>query len=288
MSQKKDPKPTATNSKPTSSSKFFQRCKSSPYALNIQSKPMSPISLHPKDLVSDCEFIEESLTLIEKNNINLLQTKLHEQTKLIMFYKNRCDHFSRKNISLESLTQALIDQRPVKFLRVDNRSANKDTEFLSRSKQFLRKTDHDIMKSEINEQTNLIMFYKNQTENYMKLNNSLEKHNKSLIEMNTALNKNYNELNARFEETKAEFEKKILGLNLIINESKLEIEKISADNEKSMQDIHLKMEQSLAELMVTNQKNVQEIMVKNELTIQSLKDDFTAKGKLYFIYEDKI
>ncbi len=76
-------------------------------------------------------------------------------------------------------------------------------------------------------------------------------------------------------------------MNLIINESKLEIEKISADNEKSMQDIHLKMEQSLAELMVTNQKNVQEIMVKNELTIQSLKDDFTAKGKLYFIYEMK-
>ena len=119
-----------------------------------------------------------------------------------MLYKNRCDHFSRKNISLESLTQALIDQRPIKFLRVDNRLAQNDTEFLSRSKQYLKKTDHEIMKSEINEQTNLIMFYKNQTENYMRLNSSLEKHNKSLNEMNEALNKNYNELNARHERVK--------------------------------------------------------------------------------------
>lgn len=115
--------------KPNSSSKFFHRCKSS---FGADKKPPSPLTIHPKDLVSDCEFVDESLTLIEKNNLNLLKTKLHEQTKLIMFYKNRSDQFSRKNISLESLTQALIDQRPVKFLRVDNCKAKNDAEFLTR------------------------------------------------------------------------------------------------------------------------------------------------------------
>lgn len=115
----------------TSSSKYFHRCKSTPYNINGHNRS-SPLTLHPKDLVSDCEFVDESLTLIEKNNSNVLKTKIDEQAKLILFYKHRCDQFSRKNISLESLSQALIDQRPVKFLRVDNRKAQIENEFLKK------------------------------------------------------------------------------------------------------------------------------------------------------------
>ncbi len=119
--------------RPTSSSNFFVRCKSTPYNIHQQNtNRSSPITAHPRDLVSQCEFIDESLTVLDRGNVNILKTQLDEKNRLLMYYKKRSDHFVRKNVSLENLAQALIDQRPVKFLRIDNRQNHNENEFLSR------------------------------------------------------------------------------------------------------------------------------------------------------------
>ena len=251
---------------------FFMN-KSRPTSQNKNHRYKSAPLHHAKEQLSDCEFIEESLTLNEKNNINLLNTKLDEQARLLLFYKKRGDEYSRKNVSLENLTHALIDQRPIKFFRIDNRRAHLETEFISKSKQYLARTDTEIMRTEISEQNNLINFYKQRSENYIKLNVALEKHNSELTEKNTCLGRDLAELTQKFDSKREELETKILELNNICNEHVNEIRYLNIQSDKKTEAMNVNMEQAVAELKRKNELKIVDLNAENDKCVHGLKKE---------------
>jgi hypothetical protein len=120
------------------------------------------------------------------------------------------------------------------------------------------------MRSEINEQTNLVLFYKSQTENYMKLNASLEQTNKVLTIQNENLTKDHNELNNIFQKTKFELEEKLIGLNQIINQNNIQMENMKAEKFQAINDTKLSMEKTISDLTIRNEKTIEEILLKSE------------------------
>ncbi len=60
--------------------------------------------------------IDEAFKNLKKEEYVLLRNRVEEQERLIQFYKNRGDEFSRKNMNLEKLNHDLVEQKAFKFL----------------------------------------------------------------------------------------------------------------------------------------------------------------------------
>lgn len=144
------------------------------------------------------------------------------------------------------------------------------------------------MKSEINEQTNLVLFYKNQTENYMKLNADLELSNKTLTVQNENLTKDHNELNALFQKSKFDLHEKVVGLNNIINQNNVQIEKMKAEKVQAINDARLSMEKTISDLTIRNEKAIEDINLKNEKDMARLKLFHQNIGKFSFLLFKKL
>ncbi len=139
----------------------------------------SNTSRNPKELR---EFIEKSKNNdkeIEKESLfeseyEKMKLKLEEQTKLLEFYKNRGHEYVHKNKSLEKLNRSLVEQKSIKFLRIDSIQAQLESQAIDESLSRIEKQENELLKRRIEEQMNLITFYKNRGDETLQKNQNLE------------------------------------------------------------------------------------------------------------------
>ena len=98
-----------------------------------------------KDLIERCksglEYREESAKKMEMSECQLLNARIDEQNRLIIFYKQRGDDYLQKIQSLERINQVLNDQRPFKFFKIDSRRARSEAQFIDELVRDMEKTE---------------------------------------------------------------------------------------------------------------------------------------------------
>lgn len=65
--------------------------------------------------------IRKDAKVICRTEYEVMLARLEEQSRLIMYYKQRGDDYLLKNQSLEKLNLYLAEQKPFKFFRIDSR-----------------------------------------------------------------------------------------------------------------------------------------------------------------------
>jgi hypothetical protein len=65
--------------------------------------------------------IVQAKKFISKSELEVLNSRLEEQARLILYYKQRGDDYMQKCSNLEKLNQYLVEQKPFKFFRIDHR-----------------------------------------------------------------------------------------------------------------------------------------------------------------------
>ena len=125
--------------------------------------------------------------------------------------KNRGDDLVRKNQQLEKFSNALIEQRAFKFFRIDPNKVRAECEIMDHWSTHIAKTEYEIMRARIDEQTNLISYYKTRGDDYMKKILSVEKEGKDLMDEKECLQASYDLLNKNFANKTEELDEIIKG-----------------------------------------------------------------------------
>jgi hypothetical protein len=76
---------------------------------------------------------------------------------------------------------------------------------------YMAKTDYDIMKARIEEQTSLISYYKNRGDDYLNKILSIEKESVEILEEKKKFERDYNSLNESFSKKQNETDEIIKG-----------------------------------------------------------------------------
>ncbi len=140
--------------------------------------------------------------IISKHEYDVLQARLEEQARLIMYYKQRGDDYLRKNQTLEKLNMYLTDHKPFKFFRIDSRKFRSEAEFVNEMIREVEKTEGDVIKSRTTEQANLVAFYKNRGDESVRKSVHFEKLNQELIEQKEQIERDFENLNNKYNKKK--------------------------------------------------------------------------------------
>lgn len=140
--------------------------------------------------------------VISKHEYEILQARIEEQSRLIMYYKQRGDDYLRKNQSLEKLNLYLTEQKPFKFFRIDSRKFRNEAEFVNEMIREAEKTEIDVIKSRTDEQANLVAFYKNRGDESVRKSVYLEKLNQDLKEQKEQTERDFENLNIKYNKKK--------------------------------------------------------------------------------------
>ena len=73
------------------------------------------------DLMPTTANVVAARKFISKTELEVMNSRLEEQARLIMYYKQRGDDYMHKCSNLERLNQYLVEQKPFKFFRIDHR-----------------------------------------------------------------------------------------------------------------------------------------------------------------------
>lgn len=117
----------------------------------------------------------------------------------------------RKNQQLEKFSNALVESRAFKFLRIDSAKVRVECNIIDQWATYMAKTDYDIMKTRIEEQTSLISYYKNRGDDYLNKILNIEKENVEILEERRKFEQDYNKLNEDFLKKQNETEEIVKG-----------------------------------------------------------------------------
>ena len=214
--------------------------------------------------------------IIESSEFEVLKSRVEEQARLITFYKNRGDEFNRKIISLEKLNHDLVEQKTFKFLRIDAKHAQKESEIIDDSMRRIVESENEMMKNRLDEQSNLIIFYKNRGEENMEKILRLENIIKNDQEERERLLKQSEDLKLKFSDEKTELENKIVGLVEICNQI-----------EKDMLNLKIECGANLEGWKNENNANLSLLNVEHQKHLRNLKSDFDKQLEIFRSEKDK-
>ncbi len=100
----------------------------------------------------------------------------------------------RKNQQLEKFSNALIEQRAFKFFRIDPAKIRIECDIMDHWSANIAKTEFDILRSRIEEQTGLISYYKNRGDDYIRKILSIERDVHEVAQKKQKLEADLNEL----------------------------------------------------------------------------------------------
>ena len=106
------------------------------------------MNLNSKEITNPpaLNYSESSKLRLKKDEQDSLKSRLEEQSRLITFYKNRGDEYSRKNVNLEKLNHDLVEQKAFKFLKIDQKHAQRENEMIQESVKRITEVENEMMK----------------------------------------------------------------------------------------------------------------------------------------------
>lgn len=220
---------------------------------------------------------------IESSENEVLKSRVDEQARLITFYKNRGDEFNRKIISLEKLNHDLVEQKAFKFLRIESKHAQKESEIIDDSMRRIVETENEMMKHRLDEQSNLIIYYKNRGEENMEKILKLEYFIKNEQEKIERLNLQHEELKLELSNKRTELENKIIGLVEICNQNEKDMIVLKAECEAKLEGLKNENSAKISYLNNENEKCIKRLNLDfdNQLEILRNQKDNEIKGLIY-------
>ncbi len=228
--------------------------------------------------------IEESFKRLNKEQYVMLRNRIEEQARLIVFYKNRGDEFSRKNMNLEKLNHDLVEQKAFKFLKIDTKHAAKEAEIIDDSVKKITEIENEMMKGRLDEQSNLIVFYKNRSEESQEKYLSLEKLIQDQQKDKERLGKEYDESRKEFFKKKNELEAKIVGLVEICNENDREMLDLKAEYEARLQGSNGDKDNAISGLKEEYQRIIENLNLETINRIEALQRDSRKEISGLFVF----
>jgi hypothetical protein len=223
---------------------------------------------NPKELKDFIEKSKQDSARNYRNEIDLKNAKIEEQNKLIAFYKQRGDDYLKKIQSLERANQIIWEQKPFYrwHYRLDAKRYRSEAYFVDALARELERTDVEVMRSRTDEQSSLILFYKNRGDEHIRKLANLEKLNQDLLEQKEQLEKDFANLNSKLSKKKLEYEDKIKSLMQNLNNEEKNLLELNMNNEKKLENVKKEFEQA----MTLNKKEYNELRVKKNKEIADI------------------